>query len=106
MLRVLFNMPNQWRSWSFDLFRSVDKAASIRCPTLVCHGTKDIISKLAHGQIIAHEIATSEMCVVDKASHQSLLGDRVMWDRVLDFVQKNFDMLAQWTRIVKNNPPT
>lgn len=50
---------------------------------------------------MAAEIPGAEMFVVDKATHQSLLCQRVMWDTVQEFLEKKLGVMANWKRLVK-----
>ena len=117
LIRVFSNTPQFESSCFLDIFRrfsfkltyfdslSIDKASAINSPTLVCHGTNDYIVSLAHGEEIAAEIPGAELFVVEKATHQSLLCQRIMWDKIHQFLQKKLDTVKLWEQLVRKRRP-
>eukprot|EP00899_Mesostigma_viride_P015510 jgi/Mesvir1/23960/Mv10728-RA.1 len=38
------------RTWSFDIYKNIDKITKVTCPVLVLHGTADEVIDVSHGQ--------------------------------------------------------
>jgi pimeloyl-ACP methyl ester carboxylesterase len=70
-----------WDAW--------DRLGGISCPTLVIHGTEDLMVDVENGRMLAKEIPGAELALIDGAGHvyhseQPELSDRL----VLEFLDR------------------
>ncbi|KAJ1366335.1 hypothetical protein KIN20_026974 [Parelaphostrongylus tenuis] len=85
-----------------DALHIYEKALSIRCPTLVCHGDHDAIVDHHHGLAMKERIANCEMFLIS-ASHQGIFCERKMWDDVSRFLHEKVDIMEAWVRAVQES---
>jgi pimeloyl-ACP methyl ester carboxylesterase len=69
-----------------DRFDSLGRAASIRVPTLVVHGTRDEVVPFVLGQQLAAAIAGAELFAVEGAGHNTVWDSPGVLERVGRFV--------------------
>jgi hypothetical protein len=70
-----------------DTYRSLDTIASIRCPVLVVHGKHDSLIPVGQGEKLAAATpGLQHFLVIENASHNDVLGDRVVWAAIRRFI--------------------
>jgi len=65
---------------------SVEAAAAITCPVLVCVGTMDLVS--GNGEVLARHFPRGEFFEIDKRDHNQAVGDRHHRAAVLAFMAR------------------
>ncbi|KAM3719409.1 Alpha/beta hydrolase domain-containing protein 17A [Dirofilaria immitis] len=102
LLRVLGRKPDSNRTCCLDQFSSIDKASSVACRTLICHGMKDGIVSINHSAVLQSRFPNAtKPFYLDKATHQGIYCERKMWDRVRQFLFQELDCNKKW-----NEPTT
>ncbi|TKR58854.1 hypothetical protein L596_030243 [Steinernema carpocapsae] len=97
VLRVVVRSPTLERTPGIDKFRSVEKVDKVEAFTLVCHGTKDYIVPLSHGEYIYEKLKNKASPLwVEDASHQGIYCDRNLWIRINEFLNDELNLKMAW----------
>ncbi|KAK0395115.1 hypothetical protein QR680_001124 [Steinernema hermaphroditum] len=93
VLRVAARSPTLKRTPQIDQFRSVDKVERVKARTLVCHGGKDFLVPINHGQLVYSMLGNpTEPLWVKDATHTTIYNSSMVWNRVRAFLNEEMQL--------------
>lgn len=70
-----------------EAYDSQTAVAAVRCPTLILHGRADRIIPAHHGETLAAGVDGARWVAVDRAGHNDLLGEAIVWREIGAFLE-------------------
>ncbi len=72
-----------------ETFDTYDKLSKIRIPTLILHGTEDIILPVENAKILAEKIPQAELILFEKTGHGMNVQENEIWtQKIIEFLKK------------------
>ena len=73
-----------------ETYDTYGRLSKIRIPTLILHGTEDVILPVKNAKILAEKIPSAELVLVENTGHGMIVQENKHWtQKIIDFLKRN-----------------